>query len=211
MSIKNDMFKQDQEHDSLSDLKQYCKIYDEFIAEIDEKMQKYTQQETVIQQLQVTNQELLRQLDNLEYHREESSDSDQTEMMHLHGDVSSDGRSNFSSARGNPQRNFKSEITSLELVQELKQDENEVSSTSSKSGNDVPTMQDLAGEGKKEQDVPSMQDLIKQAKTADQKAKEAKKMVRRGSRMQIDQRFSGNSNSRNKMSSEFFSGSLDDI
>ena len=42
MSIKNDMFKQDQEHDSLSDLKQYCKIYDEFIAEIDEKMQKYT-------------------------------------------------------------------------------------------------------------------------------------------------------------------------
>ena len=148
MSIKNDMFKQDQEHDSLSDLKQYCKIYDEFIAEIDEKMQKYTQQETVIQQLQVTNQELLRQLDNMEYHREESSDSDQTEMMHLHGDVSSDGRSNFSSARGNPQNKFKSEITSLELVQELKQDENEVSSTSSKSGNDVPTMQDLAGEGK---------------------------------------------------------------
>ena len=55
MQIKNDMFKQDQEHDNLAETKQYCKIYDEFIAEIDEKMEKYTQQEHVIQRLQVAN------------------------------------------------------------------------------------------------------------------------------------------------------------
>lgn len=138
MSIKNDMFKQDQEHDSLADLKQYSKIYEEFSSEIDEKMQKYTQQETVIQRLQVTNQELLRQLDNLEFKIDEmqgdGSDSDQTEMMHLVGDVSSmDGRSNMSKNRS-LQRNFKSEITPLELVQELKvENDNEASSKSSKS------------------------------------------------------------------------------
>ena len=48
-------------------------------------MEKYTQQETVIQQLQVANQELLRQLDNLEdqmgYSQEDGSDSSGTEMM----------------------------------------------------------------------------------------------------------------------------------
>ena len=79
------MFKQDQEHDSFAEVKQYCKIYDEFIAEIDEKMEKYTQQENVIQRLQVTNQELLRQLDQLEeeidYSQEDGSDSCGTEMM----------------------------------------------------------------------------------------------------------------------------------
>ena len=42
MQIKNDMFKQDQENDHLIELRQYCKVYDTFIEEIDEKMQKYT-------------------------------------------------------------------------------------------------------------------------------------------------------------------------
>ena len=70
-------------------------------------MQKYTQQETVIQKLQVLNQELLRQIDNLEYKVEliqggAESDSDHTEMMHVHGDQSSDGRSNFSSFSKSP-------------------------------------------------------------------------------------------------------------
>lgn len=42
MQIKNDMFKQDQENDSLAEVRQYCKVYDQFIDEIDVQMSKYT-------------------------------------------------------------------------------------------------------------------------------------------------------------------------
>ena len=77
---------------------------------------------------------------------------------------------------------------------------------------DIPTMQDLAGGASQSADVPSMQDLISQAKVADQKAKLAKKAVRRGSRLLQDQRFSGQSQGEisNKMSTEFFGGAVSD-
>ena len=38
MQIKNDMFKQDQENDQLAEVRQYCKVYDQFIEEIDVQM-----------------------------------------------------------------------------------------------------------------------------------------------------------------------------
>ena len=57
-------------------------------------MEKYTQQETIIQKLQTYNSELMRQLESMEFNVQEvdGSDSDQTEMMH--GEI--DGASNFS-------------------------------------------------------------------------------------------------------------------
>ena len=54
-------------------------------------------------------------------------DSDGTEMMHMVGDASSAGGSAFSSVSKSVQargRHFKSEITPLALVKELKSDEN---------------------------------------------------------------------------------------
>lgn len=156
MQIKNDMFAQDQENDNLADLKKYCDIYDKFDGEIDEKMQKYTQQETVIQKLQGSNTELLRQLEFMEFKMGEmgGSDSDETEMMHINqGDQMSDGMSNWSRSQQSKQprshRNFKSEITPLALVKELKPSDEAEESMSKSDGDDdedkLPTMQDLAG------------------------------------------------------------------
>ena len=60
----------------------------------------------------------------------------------------------------------------MEIVPELKLDENDDSDEE-----DVPTMQDLAGEESKG-NVPSMDDLIRQAQVADRKAIQANQMVR---------------------------------
>ena len=73
---------------------------------------------------------------------EEDSDSDQTEMMHLHGEASSNAGSQLSKKSG-LKKKFKSEITPLELVQELQQHENEKSSDNRSSGEQLPTMQEL--------------------------------------------------------------------
>ena len=63
---KNDLFKKEQEHDRLADRRQYLPIYEEFERETALLMEKYSQQESVIQNLKNENEELLRLLDEYE-------------------------------------------------------------------------------------------------------------------------------------------------
>ena len=55
---KNDLFKTEQEHDRLADRRQYLPIYEDFEKETSLLMEKYSQQESIIQNLKQENEEL---------------------------------------------------------------------------------------------------------------------------------------------------------
>lgn len=63
---KNDLFKQEQINDRLADRKQYLPIYEEFEKETALLMEKYSQQESIIQNLKKENEELMMALDHYE-------------------------------------------------------------------------------------------------------------------------------------------------
>ena len=87
-------------------------------------------------------------------------------MMHLHGEASSNAGSQLSKNSG-LRRKFKSEITPIEMVKELQQNETEKQAEDKgEKGDKVPTMLELVEEEYQEnptpnpQKTPTMQELI---------------------------------------------------
>ena len=89
-------------------------------------------------------------------------------MMHLHGEASSNAGSQLSKNSG-LRKKFKSEITPIEMVKELQQDQREKQAdnvSQGGKGDKVPTMLELVEEEDQEnpvpnpQKTPTMQELI---------------------------------------------------
>ena len=78
-------------------------------------------------------------------------------MMHLHGEASSNAGSQLSKNSG-LRRKFKSEITPIEMVKELQQNETEKQAEDKgEKGDKVPTMLELVEEEYQENPTPNPQ------------------------------------------------------
>ena len=76
-------------------------------------------------------------------------------MMHLHGEASSNAGSQLSKNSG-LRRKFKSEITPIEMVKELQQNETEKQAEDKgEKGDKVPTMLELVEEEYQENPMPN--------------------------------------------------------
>lgn len=123
-------------------------IYEEFEKETEFLMQKYTQQESTIQNLQSQNQELIDQINALNVEGSErmelmsESQSAATEMM-----MASDGTMSMNSDMRFKTSGAQLTVRKLQTVSEQDSEEN---SRPSGSADLVPSMQDLIEEAKAE-------------------------------------------------------------